>query len=124
MVIDMNVSRLETIEKIRKFLNGTSEVAFSHPADESTLHTFVSTVLRRYRYFRLSKGQRGVLFANLRGQSNRFPSNQKLHCSEHEDSQRMPLLQCPWILALVAYAARTHYPRGLQAACLLPETSP
>ena len=63
MVIDMNVSRLETIEQIREFLNGTAEVAFCNPADESTLRTFVTTVIRRYRYFGLTKGRRGVLFA-------------------------------------------------------------
>jgi len=65
MVIDMNVSRLETIEQIREFLNGTVEVAFSNPADESTLRTCVTTVIRRYRYFSLTKGQRGVLFAYM-----------------------------------------------------------
>ena len=53
MVIDMNVSRFETIEQIREFLNGTTEVAFSNPADESTLRTVVTTVLKRYRYFSL-----------------------------------------------------------------------
>ena len=66
MVIDMNMSRLETIEQIREFLNGTAEVAFSSSADESTLRTFVTTVIRRYKYFRLPKGQRGVLFAYMR----------------------------------------------------------
>jgi hypothetical protein len=66
MVIDMNVSRLETIEQIREFLNDTKEVAFCNPADESTLRTFVATVIRRYQYFSLTKGQRGVLFAYMR----------------------------------------------------------
>jgi hypothetical protein len=61
----MNVSRLETIEQIREFLNGTVEVAFSNPADESALRTFVTTVIQRYRYFSLTKGQRGVLFAYM-----------------------------------------------------------
>ena len=65
MVIDMNVSRLETIEQIREFLNGTVEVAFSNPAGESTLRTFVTTVIKRYRYFGLPKRQRGVLFAYM-----------------------------------------------------------
>jgi hypothetical protein len=65
MVIDMNVSSLETIEQIQEFLNGTTEVAFSNPADKSTLRTFVTIVIRRYRYFRLTKGQRGVLFAYM-----------------------------------------------------------
>ena len=48
--IDMNVSKLETIEHIREFLAGTAEVAFSHPADESARRIFVATVLKRYRY--------------------------------------------------------------------------
>ena len=67
----MNVSKLETrgwpraIEQIREFLDGTAEVAFSNPTDAFALRAFVETVLRRYRYFRLSKGPRGVLFAYM-----------------------------------------------------------
>ena len=60
--IDMNVSKLETIEHIREFLAGTAEVAFSHPTDESARRIFVATVLKRYRYVGLPKGSRGVLF--------------------------------------------------------------
>ena len=65
MVIDMNESRLETIEQIREFLAGTSAVAFSIPADESSLRAFVTTVIKRLRYFTLAKGQRGVVFAYM-----------------------------------------------------------
>lgn len=65
MVIDMNVSKLDTIEQIKEFLDGTAEVTFSNSTDPSALRAFVATVLRRYRYFRLSKGPRGVLFAYL-----------------------------------------------------------
>ena len=65
MVIDMNVSKLDTIEQIKEFLEGTSEVAFSNPTDVAALRAFVATVLRRYRYFLLSKGPRGVLFAYM-----------------------------------------------------------
>ena len=66
MVIDMNESKLDTIEQIREFLTGTTDVTFCIPADESTLRAFVSTVIRRFGYFRLAKAQRGVLFAYLR----------------------------------------------------------
>lgn len=66
MVIDMNVSRLETIEQIREFLKGTAEVAITNPSDELTLHTFVTAVIKRYGYFDLPKGQRGVLSAYMR----------------------------------------------------------
>jgi hypothetical protein len=66
MVIDMNESKLETIEQIGEFLAGTADVAFSIPSDESRLRAFVATVLKRFRYFRLTKAQRGVLFAYMR----------------------------------------------------------
>jgi len=66
MVIDMNESRLATIEQIREFLAGTADVAFSIPADESTLRAFVAAVLKRFRYFSLTKAQRGVLYAYMR----------------------------------------------------------
>ena len=66
MVIDMNESKLDTIEQIREFLTGTADVTFSIPADESTLRAFVATVIRRFSYFSRSKGQRGVLSAYMR----------------------------------------------------------
>lgn len=44
MVIDMNETKLKTIEQVREFLAGTADVSFSIPADESTLRAFVSTV--------------------------------------------------------------------------------
>jgi hypothetical protein len=66
MVIDMNESRLETIEQIREFLACTADVAFSIPTDESTLRAFVTSVIRRLHYFRLAKAQRGIVFAYLR----------------------------------------------------------
>src|SRR5487761_2400222 len=65
MVIDMNESRLETIEQIREFLAGTSDVAFSIPADESKRRAFVSAVIRRFGYTNLAKSQRGLLFAYM-----------------------------------------------------------
>ena len=42
MVIDMNVSKLETIEQIKEFLDGTAEVAFSNPTDVVTLRSFIA----------------------------------------------------------------------------------
>ncbi len=66
MVIDMNVSRLATVEQIREFLKGTADVAFANPADEVALRAFVTRVVRRYRYFSLRKGQRDILFASMR----------------------------------------------------------
>ena len=65
MVIDMNEARLETIEQIREFLAGTADMAFTVPSEEAKLREFVATVLRRFRYFGLAKGHRGVLFAYM-----------------------------------------------------------
>jgi hypothetical protein len=62
MVIHMNETKLATLEQIREFLAGTSDVAFATPADEPRLRAFVASVLRRFRYFSRPKGQRGVLF--------------------------------------------------------------
>ena len=66
MVIDMNESKLETIEQIREFLAGTADVAFTVPTEEAKRRQFVVTVVRRFRYFGLEKGQRGVLFSYMR----------------------------------------------------------
>jgi len=65
MVIDMNDARLETIEQMREFLAGTADMTFSIPTDQATLHEFVAGVLKRCRYFKLSKGPRGVAIAYI-----------------------------------------------------------
>jgi len=52
----MNDARLGTIEQIREFLAGTADMTFTIPTDQETLHQFVATVLKRFRYFELSKG--------------------------------------------------------------------
>ena len=41
----MNVSKLDTIEQIKEFLEGTAEVAFSNPTDVAALRSFIATVL-------------------------------------------------------------------------------
>jgi hypothetical protein len=66
MVIDMNESKLETIEQIREFLAGTSDIAFSIPTDESKRRAFVSAVIRRFGYSNLAKGHRSLLFTYMR----------------------------------------------------------
>lgn len=65
MVIDMNESKLATIEQVREFLAGTADIAFAVPPEEAKLRQFVVTVLRRFRYSHLAKGHRGVLFAYM-----------------------------------------------------------
>jgi hypothetical protein len=65
MVIDMNESKLGTIEQIREFLAGTADLTFTVPAEEAKRRRFVVTVLRRFGYFRLEKAHRGLLFAYM-----------------------------------------------------------
>jgi len=65
MVIDMNVAKLGTIEQIREFLAGTADLTFTVLTEEAKRRRFVVTVVRRFSYFRLKKGHRGVVFAYL-----------------------------------------------------------
>jgi hypothetical protein len=65
MVIDMNESKLGTIEQVREFLAGTADLTFTVPTDEAKRRRFVVTVLGRFGYFRLAKGHRGVLFTYM-----------------------------------------------------------
>ena len=53
----MNDARLDAIEKIRKFLAGTADVTFAIPTEDPALHIFIATVLKRFQYFNLTKGQ-------------------------------------------------------------------
>ena len=64
-MIEMNDSRLQSIEQIQEFLSGAADVSFSIPANETRLRDFLVTVIRRFRYFSLGKGHRGVLFAYM-----------------------------------------------------------
>ena len=79
----------ETIEHIREFLAGTAEVAFSHPADESARRMFVATVLKRYRYFALSKGPRGVLFAYMQRLTGYSRHHLSRRIAQYRDTQSL-----------------------------------
>lgn len=65
MVIDMNDAKLETIEQMREFLAGTADISFSIPTAPDGLRGFVADVLKRCRYFKLSRGGRGVVIAYI-----------------------------------------------------------
>jgi len=49
MIIKMNETKLATLEQIREFLAGTSDVTFTIPADDAQLRSFVGTVIRARR---------------------------------------------------------------------------
>jgi hypothetical protein len=63
MVIDMNDAKLQTLEQVRAFLNGTATVDFSVAADER--YAFVARTLRRFRYPRLRRSDKGVVLRFL-----------------------------------------------------------
>lgn len=115
MVIDMNESRLETIEQIREFLQGTAQVAFSIPTDESRLRAFVATVLKRFGYFGLAKGHRGVLFTYMRRLTGYSRQHLSRLIAQYRDSHSLtPLTR----------ASRTSFARqyGPQDVALLAHT--
>jgi hypothetical protein len=63
MVIDMNDSKLQTLEELRAFLSGTLTVEFSVPPSER--YAFVARTVRRFGYFRLRRPEKGVVLRFL-----------------------------------------------------------
>jgi hypothetical protein len=70
MVIDMDETRLRTIEQLADFLRATPEVAFTAPvmggAGDNQRYEHISRVLARFDYPRCNKRERGVVLAYLR----------------------------------------------------------
>ena len=66
MIINMNETKLRTIEQIECFLAGNSEVEFSGYENDLARYAHLSRVLKRFDYRRRSKRERGVLLAYLR----------------------------------------------------------
>jgi transposase InsO family protein len=66
MVIDMNDSRVRTLEQVREFLEGTRAVQFRPLADDEARYRHVSEVLRRFGYGRRARHERGLLLRYLR----------------------------------------------------------
>ena len=65
MVIDMNESRLNTVAQLRAFLKGTLEVEFCAPNSDSQRYQFISAVLTRFGYARLTRPDKGVVLRYL-----------------------------------------------------------
>jgi len=70
MVIDMDETRLRTIEQLQQFLSATPEVAFkAHGlgnAADNQRYEHISRVLARFDYPQRNKHERGVVLAYLR----------------------------------------------------------
>ena len=65
MIIQMNDSKLRTIEKIELFLSGNIEVAFSMQGDDPARYAHISRVLKRLDYPQRNKRERGVVLRYL-----------------------------------------------------------
>ena len=66
MVINMDESKLSTIEQIEAFLGASEQVAFTAHEGDTERYAHISRVLRRFDYPRRGKRERGVLLAYLR----------------------------------------------------------
>ena len=73
MVVNMDESKLSTIEQIEAFLGASEQVAFTAHGGDTERYAHISRVLRRFDYPRRDKRQRGVLLAYLRHTSGYSP---------------------------------------------------
>jgi hypothetical protein len=64
MVIDMNDTKLQTLDQLRAFLNGTLTVEFSLAPEER--YAFVARTLRRFGYPRLKRPDKSVVLRFLK----------------------------------------------------------
>ena len=61
MVVNMDESKLSTIEQIEAFLSASEQVAFMAHAGDTERYAHISRVLRRFDYPRRGKRECGVL---------------------------------------------------------------
>jgi len=61
MVIDMNDVKLVTLEQLRGFLAGASDLGLNQTADALTRYGFIKEVLKRFKYPLQSKTHRGLI---------------------------------------------------------------
>src|SRR5712692_8483778 len=65
MVIDMNEKQLKTVAQLRAFLDGTLEVRFEPIGEDTQRYELIAAVLRRFRYRRLKRPDKGVVLRYL-----------------------------------------------------------
>jgi transposase InsO family protein len=61
MVIDMNDTKLVTLEQLRGFLAGAADLGLTATADPVARYGFIKTVLKRFKYPLQSKVHRGLI---------------------------------------------------------------
>ena len=65
MVIDMNEAQVRTLEQVRQVLAGTQALEFGGAEDDQGRYAWIESVLRRFDYRHLARGQRGPVLAYL-----------------------------------------------------------
>jgi transposase InsO family protein len=65
MLIDMNESKLTTLEQLREFLNGTAQVKFQPFREDAQRYEHIVAVLRRFDYARLKRKPKGLVLRYL-----------------------------------------------------------
>lgn len=65
MVINMNETKLRTIEQVEQFLAGCVDIAFTAHGNDVERYAHISRVLKRFDYPQRSKRERGVLLRYL-----------------------------------------------------------
>ncbi len=65
MVIDMNEQQLNTVARLRAFLDGTQEVRFEPMGEDTERYAFIAAVVKRLHYGRLSRPEKGVVIRYL-----------------------------------------------------------
>jgi hypothetical protein len=65
MVIDMNETKLRTIEELRAFLAGTEAVQFQPTQPSTNRYPMIEAVLKRFSYLRLKRTEKGVVLRYL-----------------------------------------------------------
>lgn len=66
MIIQMNVARLITLDQVRAFLSGTTEITFSPAPHDAARYALITQVLQRFGYARLQRVDKGLLLRYLR----------------------------------------------------------
>jgi hypothetical protein len=64
-VIDMNESRVRTVEQVRQVLQGTQALQFRATEDDEGRYRWIEMVLGRLNYRALCRADRGVALAYL-----------------------------------------------------------
>jgi hypothetical protein len=65
MVIDMNEAQVRTLEQVRQVLAGTQALEFQATADDAGRYAWIESVLLRFEYRGLARGDRGRVLAYL-----------------------------------------------------------